>query len=390
MKQAVIVAGARTAIGKASRGKLKNTRPDDMAALVLKDLLRRVPNVDPVEIDDVVIGTSFPEAEQGTNIGRQVALLAGLSSAVPGFTVNRFCASGLQSIAIGAQNIMCNLADIVIAGGVESMSMLPFGSAKTVMNPKLISTGTYLSMGETAENVAARYGVTREEQDQFALRSHQLAISAIDSGKMREQIVPVHVTEVTESEDGGMQEREVIFAEDEGIRRGTSIEALGQLKPAFLEGGSVTAGNSSQTSDAAAMTMIMSDTKAVELGLKPIAVFRAFAVAGVEPDVMGIGPVAAIPKVLKLAGLSLADIDLIELNEAFASQAVYVIRKLGLDLEKTNVNGGAIALGHPLGCTGTRMTVDLLQELKHRKGKYGLVTMCIAGGMGAAAVFEMM
>jgi acetyl-CoA acyltransferase len=389
MRQAVIVAGARTAIGKAVKGSLKDIRSDDMGAAVLKDLLRRVPLLDPQEIDDVILGTSFPEGVQGHNFGRQVALLSGLPISVPGFTINRFCSSGLQSISIGAERIMSGFADVIIAGGVESMSMIPMGSVTTVPHPDLLDSGAYMSMGDTAENVASRFDVSREDQDLFSLRSHQMAAKAIDEGKFKNQMVPIKVRKELKTEDGGISLQEMLFHEDEGVRRDTSIEKLRNLQPVFQAGGTVTPGNSSQTSDGAAMVMMMSDKKAAELGLTPIAIYRSYAVGGVQPEVMGIGPVVAVPKALERAGITLNDIDLIELNEAFASQALYVIRHLNFDLDKTNVNGGAIAVGHPLGCTGARLTVDILEEMKRRNSKYGLVTMCIAGGMGAAGIFEM-
>ncbi|GMA62274.1 acetyl-CoA C-acetyltransferase [Alicyclobacillus fastidiosus] len=390
MKEAVIVAAARTPIGKSGKGELRQTRPDDLGALVIEDLLKRAPGVSKEEIEDVVIGCAMPEAEQGMNVGRIVALRAGLPTSVPGMTINRFCSSGLQSIAIAAGQIMTGMADVVIAGGVETMSMVPMVGFNLAPNPTLVDVlpETYMSMGHTAERVAARFGVTREDQDRFAVRSHERAAAAIDRGAFQDEIVPVEVEQVAVDGNNKVVKKTVLFDTDEGVRRGTSMEALAKLRPAFQLGGTVTAGNSSQTSDGAAAVLLMSAERALELGLKPLAAFRSFAVAGVDPDVMGVGPIAAVPKALRLAGLSIADLDLVELNEAFASQAVQVIRGLELDEEKVNVNGGAIALGHPLGCTGTRLTVSLIYEMMRRQSKYGLVTMCIGGGMGAAGIFE--
>ncbi|QQE80343.1 acetyl-CoA C-acetyltransferase [Alicyclobacillus sp. SO9] len=390
MKEAVIVAAARTAIGKAPKGALRNSRPDDLGALVVQDLLRRAPEVKPEEIEDVVMGCAIPEAEQGMNVGRIIALRSGLPTTVPGVTVNRFCSSGLQTIAMAGQQIMTGFADTLIAGGVETMSMVPMGGYNISPNPYLVDSNSaaYMGMGHTAEEVARRFGISREDQDAFALRSHQRAAKAIAEGKFKGEIVPVTVKEAKMGKDGSMQMKEWVFDTDEGVRYDTSIEALAKLRPAFHVKGSVTAGNSSQTSDGAAAVLMMSADRAKELGLKPLAAFRSFAVAGVDPDIMGVGPVEAVPKALKIAGISLDDIDVIELNEAFASQSLHVIRTLGLDEEKTNVNGGAIALGHPLGCTGGRLTVSILNELERRNGRYGLVTMCIGGGMGAAGVFE--
>ncbi|MFV9511000.1 acetyl-CoA C-acetyltransferase [Tepidibacillus sp. LV47] len=392
MREAVIVAGVRTAVGKAPRGTLKDTRPDDLGAFVIDELIRRTPGLKLEEIDDVIIGCAFPEAEQGMNIARNIVLRAGLPNTVPGMTVNRYCSSGLQTIAIAAEKIMVGFADVVIAGGVESMSMIPMGGNRPAPNPWLMEhmPEAYMSMGLTAEQVAKRFGVTREEQDAFALESHQRAAKAIKEGKFKEEIVPIKVTKTTIDEKGKVRKEEVIFDTDEGVRTDTSLDVLAKLKPVFMANGTVTAGNSSQTSDGAAAVMVMSREKAEELGLKPIARFVSYAVAGVAPEIMGIGPVKAIPKALKKAGLTLEDIDLFELNEAFASQAVYVIRELELDPEKVNVNGGAIALGHPLGCTGAKLTVTLLHELKRRNGRYGVVSMCIGGGMGAAGVFEIL
>lgn len=392
MKEAVIVAGARSAVGKAGRGTLRETRPDDFGAAVLQATLGRVPGLDPSAIDDVILGCATPEAEQGTNLARILALRAGLPTTVSGQTVNRFCSSGLQAIALAAQGIQTGSYEVAVAGGVESMSRLPMGGYNISPNPYLAEhyPQAYIGMGHTAEEVANRFGVSREDQDAFALRSHQLAAAAIDSGRFHAQTVPLEVSLTEVDGDGRPRQVKRIFAEDEGVRRETSLEALAKLRPAFSVRGSVTAGNASQTSDGAAMLVLMSSERAATEGMTPLAVFRSFAVAGVDPDIMGVGPIAAVPKALRQAGLTLADIDLIELNEAFAAQALQVIRGLGLDIDKVNVNGGAIALGHPLGCTGARQTVDLLEELRRRGGRYGLVTMCIGGGMGAAGVFELL
>lgn len=390
MREAVIVAGARTAIGRAKKGSLKEVHPVDMGAEVIRELLRRVPQLDPADIEDVIIGNAVPEAEQGMNFARLIGLRAGLPTNVSGITINRFCSSGLQTIAYGAQQIMVGGADVIIAGGVESMSLLPMTGHKVALNPTLVETlpEAYMGMGHTAEEVANRYNVTREDQDAFALISHQRAAAAIAGGKFQDEIVPITVKQHSFDQNGKLVVKERVFNTDEGPRPDSTPEGLAQLKPVFNVKGSVTAGNSSQTSDGAAAVLIMSAEKAAELGVEPIAKFRSFTVGGVDPDVMGIGPVVAIPKALKMAGLTIDDVDLFELNEAFASQAVAVIRELGLDQEKVNVNGGAIALGHPLGCTGARLTVSLLNEMKRRGSKIGVVTMCIGGGMGAAGVFE--
>lgn len=389
MREAVIVSGARTAVGKAGRGSLRTVRPDDMAAAAIKAAVERAAGLDPNEIDDVIMGCAMPEAEQGMNVARIATIRAGLPHTVPAQTVNRFCSSGLQTIALAAQQIMAGMADVVVAGGTESMTMVPMSGHVYAPNPALaeIHPEVYMGMGLTAENVARQYGITRQDADEFALRSHQKAAAAIDAGKFKDEIVPLEVT-VTEVKDGTARERRFTFDVDEGVRRDTSLEALAKLKPVFAAGGTVTAGNSSQTSDGAAAVVVMSRAKAEALGIKPLARFVSFAVGGVPPEVMGIGPVAAVPKALKLAGLSLEDIDLIELNEAFAAQALAVIRQLEMDLERVNVNGGAIALGHPLGCTGAKLTVTLLNELRRRNARYGMVTMCIGGGMGAAGIFE--
>jgi acetyl-CoA acyltransferase len=391
MREAVIVAGARTAVGRAKKGSLRDVHPVDMGAAVVSDLLRRVPQLDPADIEDVIMGTAVPEAEQGMNMARLIGLRAGLPTNVAGITINRFCSSGLQTIAYAAQQIMVGSSDVLVAGGVESMSLVPMLGHKVALNPALVETKpeAYMSMGHTAEEVARRYSVTREDQDAFALRSHQRATAAITSGKFQDEIVPLTVKNYSVDDVGKVHVREAIFDKDEGARADTSLEALAKLKPVFHVQGSVTAGNSSQTSDGAAAVLVMSAEKAAELGVQPIAKFRSFTVGGVDPDVMGIGPVVAIPKALRLAGIGLEDVDLFELNEAFASQSIAVIRELGLDPEKVNVNGGAIALGHPLGCSGAKLTVSLLNEMKRRGGKYGVVTMCIGGGMGAAGVFEM-
>ncbi|MFC4768089.1 acetyl-CoA C-acetyltransferase [Effusibacillus consociatus] len=390
MKEAVIVSGVRTAVGKAPKGSLRQTRPEDLGGIVLEDLIRRTPGLDPAGIEDVIIGCAMPEGEQGMNLGRIVAQRAGIPNPVSGMTVNRFCSSGLQTIALAAQQIMIGQADVIIAGGVESMSHVPMTGYKLSPNPWLAENKPeiYMSMGHTAEQVAQRFGVSREDQDAFAVRSHQRAAAAIKEGKFKEEIVPVKAT-LKSFEDGKVQVKEFIFDTDEGVRPETTMETLAKLRPAFHVKGSVTAGNSSQTSDGAAAVMVMSAEKAASLGLKPLAVFRSFAVGGVDPDIMGVGPIVAIPKALEKAGISKEDVDLFEINEAFASQAVYVTRYLDLDMEKVNVNGGAIALGHPLGCTGSKLTVSLINELRRRNGKYGVVSMCIGGGMGAAGVFEL-
>jgi len=392
MREAVIVSGARTAVGKAPRGTLRTVRPDDMAATVIKAAIERAPGLDPREVEDVILGCAMPEGEQGLNMARVAAQRAGLPDGVCGVTVNRFCASGLQTIAMAANQIMTGQSDVLIAGGAESMSMVPMSGNKFSPNPHLAAhdPAVYLNMGLTAENVAKRHKVSRDDQDAFALRSHRRALQAQAEGRFDAGIVPLEVELVELGPDGRPQARAFTFTKDEGPRADTSPEALAKLKPAFSATGSVTAGNSSQTSDGAAAVVVMSREKADALGLKPRARFVSYAVGGVEPEVMGIGPVVAIPKALKLAGLSLSDIDLIELNEAFAAQSLAVIRELGLDEEKLNVNGGAIALGHPLGCSGAKLTVQLLDELERRGGRYGLVTMCVGGGMGAAGVFELL
>ena len=388
MRNAVIVAAARTAVGKAPKGSLRTMRPDDMAAEVIRAVLERS-GVSADQIEDVVLGCAFPEAEQGMNVARIAALRAGLPESVCGQTVNRFCSSGLQTIASAAQQIMAGMGDSIIAGGVESMSMVPMIGNKFVANPTLAEEhpGVYIGMGLTAENVAKQYGVSRADQDAFALRSHQRAAAALDAGKFQAETVALHVNMKT-GLGSEVKETTYTFDQDEGVRRDTSLEALGKLKPVFHVKGTVTAGNSSQTSDGAAALLIMSEERAQALGLKPLARFVSFAVGGVPPEVMGIGPIAAVPKALKLAGMELKDIDLIELNEAFAAQALAVIRHLEMDEERVNVNGGAIALGHPLGCTGSKLTVQMINELQRQDKQFGLITMCIGGGMGAAGIIE--
>ncbi len=391
MREAVIVSAVRTAVGKAPRGTLKDTRPDELVAAAIKEAVRRVEGLEPAEIDDVVLGCALPEAEQGLNVARIAALRAGLPHTVSGQTVNRFCSSGLQAIAIAAEHIMCGFADAIVAGGTESMSLMP-GQAghQFAPNPQLVEhwPEVYISMGLTAENVARTYKVSRADQDAYAFQSHQRAGAAIRAGRFRDEVVPVTVRRWEGNGDGRPTAKEVVFEVDEGVRYDTSPEALALLQPVFAKDGVVTAGNSSQTSDGAAATVVMSAEMAHRKRLKPLGVFRSFAVAGVPPELMGIGPVEAIPRALKRAGLRLADVDLIELNEAFASQTLAVIRALDLNPEIVNVNGGAIALGHPLGCTGAKLTATLLHEMPRRKARYGLVTMCIGGGMGAAGIFE--
>ncbi len=386
----VIVAAVRTPVGKAPRGTLRNTHPVTLGKVVLQELINRTPGVTPEMISDVIIGCAFPEGKQGMNLGRVVVHAAGWPNTVTGMTVNRFCSSGLQTIALAAQRIQAGYDEIIVAGGIESMSSVPMGGLVFEAYHELARRhpGVYMGMGLTAENVAEQFHVSREDQDAFSLRSHQRAAAAIQAGKFEAETVPVPVKEKWVDEYGQVHEEEKLFTVDEGVRFDTSMEALARLKPVFKVNGTVTAGNSSQTSDGAAAVMVMSRKRAEQLGLKPLARFVGFAVGGVDPEVMGIGPIAAIPKVLEYTGLSLNDIDLIELNEAFAAQAVAVIRTLGLNEEITNVNGGAIALGHPLGATGAKLTTQLLYEMGRRGGRYGMVTMCIGGGMGAAGVFE--
>jgi len=390
MNEAVIVAGARTAVGRANRGTLANTRPDDLAALTVKETLKRAGDYDGT-IDDVIIGCAMPEAEQGMNMARNIAGLAGLKHDVPGITINRYCSSGLQSIADAAGRIMIGHSDAIIAGGAESMSLIPMGGHVIKPNPTLVENapGYYMTMGHTAEEVANRFSISREDQDAFAVESHKRAAKAIKDGKFKDEIVPVEVTNRSIGKDNKVVEETITFDTDEGVRPGTSMEVLAHLRPAFSVTGTVTAGNSSQMSDGAASVLVMNREKAEAEGLAPLAKFHSFAVAGVEPEIMGVGPVKAVPKALKLAGLELSDIGLFELNEAFASQSVRVIDELGLDPDIVNVNGGAIALGHPLGCTGTKLTLSLIYEMKRRNVQYGVVTMCIGGGMGAAGVLEL-
>jgi acetyl-CoA acyltransferase len=390
MTHAYIVSAARTAVGRSHRGSLATVRPDDLAAVAIKAAVERAHGLDPADIEDVIMGCAMPEAEQGLNVGRIAALRAGLPDTTAAQTVNRFCSSGLQTIALGAQQIMSGMGEVVVAGGAESMSMVSMAGNVYAPNPVLteLHPEVYMPMGLTAEEVARRYDISRADQDAFALRSHQNAAAAIDSGKFADEIAPVEFDLTRAADGGGFTTKKTVFAIDEGVRRDTSIDALGKLKPAFAANGSVTAGNSSQTSDGAAAVVVMSESAAAARGLKPLARFVSFAVGGVAPEVMGIGPTVAIPKALKLAGLTLADIDVFELNEAFAAQALAVVRTLGIDLDKVNVNGGAIALGHPLGCTGAKLTVQLLGEMKRRGARYGMVTMCIGGGMGAAGIFE--
>jgi acetyl-CoA acyltransferase len=391
MREAVIVAGARTPVGKAKKGALAHFRPDDLGAIVVRETLRRAGNYEG-NIDDLLFGCAMPEAEQGMNVARNIGALAGLPYSVPAITINRFCSSGLQSIAYAAQGILLGNIDTAIAGGTESMSLVPMMGHVIRPNIKLAETTPqyYMGMGHTAEKVAEKYGISREDQDAFAVRSHKRAAKAVQEGKFKDEIVPVEISTRSVDLDHKLTVETNLFLQDEGIRPATNLEALGKLKPAFSITGTVTAGNSSQTSDGAAAVMVMERKKAEALGLKPMAKFRSFAVAGVPPEIMGIGPVAAIPKALKLAGLELSQIGLIELNEAFASQSIQVIRELGLDENTVNVNGGAIALGHPLGCTGAKLTLTLLHEMKRRNEQFGIVTMCIGGGMGAAGVFELL
>lgn len=388
-RDAVIVSAVRTPIGKAKRGGLATVRPDDLAIAVIKELLKRTPEVEPVEVEDVVIGCAFPEGEQGMNMARMISLAAGLPDSVPAETINRFCSSGVQAIAHAAYAIQSGDIDIAIAGGTESMTMVPMTGYKFSPNPELASDYPqyFTNMGLTAENVVEKYNISREDQDAFSLASNQKAARAVDSGRFDPELIPIDV-EVVEYVDGKAEKKQFTVKRDEGPRGDSTIEGLAKLRPAFKEGGTVTAGNSSQMSDGAAGVIIMSAERAAQLGLKPMARFVNFAVGGVPPEIMGMGPVAAIPKVLKKAGMKLEDMELIELNEAFAAQSLAVIRQLELNQEITNVNGGAIALGHPLGCTGAKLTTQLLYEMARRKNKYGMVSMCIGGGMGAAAIFE--
>ena len=388
-RDAVIVSAVRTPVGRAKRGGLATVRSDEMAAIVVRALLDRTPNLDPADIDDVILGCAFPEGEQGLNMARMIALRAGLPVSVPGETINRYCASGLQAIAHAAYAIQSGQIDVAIAGGAESMTMVPMTGYKFSPNPYFAQDlpHYYTSMGLTAENVALKYEISREDQDAFALRSNERAARAMAGHSFDPELVPVAV-DVQEYAEGRAEARHLLVEQDEGPRTDTSLSALAQLKPAFKAGGTITAGNSSQMSDGAAAVLVMSAEKAAELGLDPLARFVSFAVGGVPPELMGIGPVAAVPKALRLAGLALQDLDLIELNEAFAAQSLAVIRELGMDDEKVNVNGGAIALGHPLGCTGAKLTTQLIHEMRRCKSRYGLITMCVGGGMGAAGIFE--
>ncbi|MDQ7793545.1 MAG: acetyl-CoA C-acyltransferase [bacterium] len=390
MREAVIVSAARTAVGRAGRGTLRQTRPDELGAAAVREAVRRAGGLDPADIQDLIMGCAFPEAEQGMNVARIIGLRAGLPASVPAQTVNRFCSSGLQAIATGAAQIMNGWADVVVAGGVESMSLVPMGGQKMSPNPQLVANWpeVYLGMGLTAEEVATRFEVTREDQDRFAVGSHHKAHAAMSGGLFQEEIVPVDVTLTVTGPDGKVDTRTAPFSTDEGVRPDTSEEALARLRPAFAARGTVTAGNSSQTSDGAAAVVLLSAERASAQGLRPMATFRSYAVGGVDPDIMGIGPVEAIPKALKLAGISAGDVDFFELNEAFAAQAVAVVRLLELDPQRVNPHGGAIALGHPLGCTGAKLTVTALHAMSRRKAKYAVVSMCIGGGMGAAAVLE--
>jgi len=389
MREAVIVSSVRTPIGRAFKGTLRATRPDELAAVAIKAALARVPQLDLKEIEDVILGCAMPEAEQGMNVARIASLRAGLPVEASAITINRFCSSGLQAISMAAERIMAGAAEVMVAGGAESMSMIPMGGNKISPNPWLVDNypDAYLSMGLTAERLAKRFGITREAADEFSLRSHQKAMAAIQSGNFEDEIVPVPVS-FTAPNGSKPKRQEIVFKIDEGARADTSLDALAALKPAFHVKGTVTAGNSSQMSDGAAAAVVMSAERARALGIKPLARYVAFATAGYKPEEMGLGPVFAIPKALKLAGLKLSEIDVIELNEAFAAQSLAVIQEAGLDPERVNPNGGAVALGHPLGCTGAKLTATVIRELKRRNARYGLVTMCVGGGMGAAGIFE--
>ena len=392
MEEAVIVAAVRTPVGKARKGVLKDVRPDELAAVVLREAVRRVPGLAGDGIDDVILGCAMPEAEQGMNVARIASLRAGLPPEVPAITVNRFCASGLQSIAYAAERIQCGSAEVIVAGGTESMSLVPMGGHRFSPNPELVETypDVYLTMGLTAENLARKYQISRQSQDEYALRSHQLAVQAIQSGRFKDEIVSMDITSDHPGPMGRKETRTFQFITDDGPRSDTSLEALAKLPPVFQVNGTVTAGNSSQVSDGAAAVVVCSKTRAKANGWKPLGRFVAYATAGVRPEEMGIGSVQAIPKVMNLAGLHLNNINLIELNEAFAVQILSVIQEASLDLERVNLNGGAIALGHPLGCTGAKLTVTLLYEMKRRQAQFGMVTMCVGGGMGAAGIFELL
>lgn len=389
MEDAYIVSSVRTPVGKADRGSFRHVRPEEMGASVVREAIRRVDGLEPESVDDVLIGCAFPEGPQGQNVGRIIAQKAGLPDEIPGATVNRFCSSGLQTIAMATQSIRTGFADVVVAGGAESMSMVPMTGFFFQPDPETVSNDidVYVSMGITAENVAAKYEVSREDQDAFALRSHERAVDAIDSGRFEEEIVPVEIEEVL-YHDGGTATKQQMVATDEGPRRDTSLDALSGLRPVFRQDGTVTAGNSSQRSDGAAASVVVSGRRAKELGVDPVARLIGFALAGVPPELMGIAPINAIRKVLKQTELELDDIGLVELNEAFAAQALAVIREIGFDEEIVNVNGGAIALGHPLGCTGAKLTATLIHEMQRRSVRYGICTMCVGGGMGAAGVIE--
>jgi len=389
MREVVLVSSVRTPVGRAYKGTLRATRPDELAAVAIKAALDRVPQLDPHEIEDVILGCAMPEAEQGMNVARTASLRAGLPVEVSAMTINRFCSSGLQSIAMAAERIAGGGAEVIVAGGTESMSLVPMGGHKVSPNPWLVEhyPDSYLSMGLTAERLAHRFGISREEADEFSLRSHQKAIAAIQAGKFSDEIVPVPVSFTTPN-GSKPKKHDVIFNTDEGPRADTSLEALLSLKPAFHARGTVTAGNSSQMSDGAAAAVVMSLQRAKQLGIKPLVRFVSFATAGYKPEEMGLGPVFAIPKALKLGGLTPSDIDVIELNEAFAAQSLAVIKEGGLDPNRINPNGGAVALGHPLGCTGAKLTATVIRELKRRNARYGMVTMCVGGGMGAAGIFE--
>src|SRR5687767_10984172 len=390
MKEAVIVSAVRTAVGKAPKGTLRNTRPDDLAAAAIKEAVNRVPNLDVSQIEDVIMGCAFPEAEQGMNVARTAMIAAGLPVETSAMTVNRYCSSGLQTIALAADRIRTGGADVIVAGGLETMSMIPMGGNVVRPNPAIVDTypDYYLNMGLTAENLAKKYEITREQADEFSLGSHQKAAAAIKAGNFKDEIVPVTVHVDEFDENGRVRRKEVVFDTDEGVRFDANAEGFAKLKPVFHAKGTVTAGNSSQMSDGAAAAVVMSADKAKELGITPLARFVAFATAGCLPEEMGVGPVYAIPKALKLAGLTLDQIDIIELNEAFAAQGLTVMKLLEMDPAKVNVNGGAVALGHPLGCTGAKLTATIIQELKRRNARYGMVTMCVGGGMGAAGIFE--
>jgi acetyl-CoA acyltransferase len=390
MREAVIVSAIRTAVGKAPAGSLSHVRPDEMAAVVIRDTLRRAKPLAAAEIEDVILGCAYPEAEQGLNVARIASLRAGLPSSVPGMTVNRFCASGLQAIALAAQRIMTGEIEVAIAGGTESMSLIRRGGNVYSPNPVLAAEwpGVYTSMGLTAENVAERFGIGRQDADEFGFRSHRLASSAIQAGKFKDEIIPLEVEMKVALRDGQIRTERVVFDTDEGVRHDPDLEAMARLRPVFKVGGVVTAGNSSQTSDGASAVVVMEATKAKQLGLRPMVRFVGFAVGAVPPEIMGMGPTQAVPKVFRKTGMRLDEMDLIELNEAFACQALAVIRELDLNLEITNVNGGGVALGHPLGCTGAKLTTQIIHEMRRRESRFGLVTMCVGGGQGAAAVFE--